>query len=269
MASARSAFAARNAARGRARRGSRTLAPSVRVPERPSRPPSELRTFADGGVIEDGDPGALRHHLLEDLQLLGGQVLELDGAARDVAARPREARREARRDRIARDRRDNRDGAVACRAARTPGPPATTMTSTGALTRSVASAGSRSRLPSAHRYSMATFCPSTHPSSRSPCRNASSRRRARASGCRWRDSQSDTPSPPAAPRRRAARRAEPEPLGTRGGPSLDHLIRPLQERRRDREAEGLGGLEVDHELELRRLLHRQITGRVPLRIRST
>src|SRR6266478_699523 len=29
---------------------------------------------------------------------------------------------------------------------------------------------------------------------------------------------------------------------------LDHLIRPLQERRRDREAEGLGGLEVDHEL---------------------
>ena len=26
---------------------------------------------------------------------------------------------------------------------------------------------------------------------------------------------------------------------------LDHLIRPLQERRRDRQAEGLGGLEVD------------------------
>src|SRR5258707_5156372 len=28
-------------------------------------------------------------------------------------------------------------------------------------------------------------------------------------------------------------------------PSLDHLIRPLQERRRDREAEGLRGLEVE------------------------
>ena len=27
---------------------------------------------------------------------------------------------------------------------------------------------------------------------------------------------------------------------------LDHLIRPLQERRRDRQAEGLGGLEVDN-----------------------
>jgi hypothetical protein len=30
---------------------------------------------------------------------------------------------------------------------------------------------------------------------------------------------------------------------------LDHLIRPLQERRRDRQAEGLGGLEVDHRSE--------------------
>src|SRR6266851_30705 len=29
---------------------------------------------------------------------------------------------------------------------------------------------------------------------------------------------------------------------------IDHLIRPLQERRRDREAEGLGGLEVDDQL---------------------
>ena len=35
---------------------------------------------------------------------------------------------------------------------------------------------------------------------------------------------------------------------------LDHLIRPLQQRRRDRQAEGLGGLEVDHQLELRGLL---------------
>ena len=34
---------------------------------------------------------------------------------------------------------------------------------------------------------------------------------------------------------------------------LDHLIRPLQERGRDREAERLGGLEVDHQLELRGL----------------
>ena len=41
---------------------------------------------------------------------------------------------------------------------------------------------------------------------------------------------------------------------------LDHLIRPLQKRRRDRQAEGLGGLEVDDQLELRRLLDGQLGG---------
>jgi hypothetical protein len=41
---------------------------------------------------------------------------------------------------------------------------------------------------------------------------------------------------------------------------LDHLIRPQQERRRDRESEGLGGPEVDHQLELRRLLDRELSG---------
>jgi hypothetical protein len=35
------------------------------------------------------------------------------------------------------------------------------------------------------------------------------------------------------------------------------LIRPRQQGRRDREAEGLGGLEVDHEFEARRLFDRQ------------
>ena len=41
---------------------------------------------------------------------------------------------------------------------------------------------------------------------------------------------------------------------------LDYLIRPRQQRRRDRQAEGLGGLEVDHQLELRGLLDGQIGG---------
>jgi hypothetical protein len=44
--------------------------------------------------------------------------------------------------------------------------------------------------------------------------------------------------------------------GYRG--SFDHLIRPLQQRLRDREAEGLGGLEVDHQLELGGPLDRQL-----------
>src|SRR4030095_4187788 len=42
--------------------------------------------------------------------------------------------------------------------------------------------------------------------------------------------------------------------------SLDRLIRPLQERRRDRQAEGLGGLEVDGEVVLGGLLYREIAG---------
>jgi hypothetical protein len=42
-------------------------------------------------------------------------------------------------------------------------------------------------------------------------------------------------------------------------PLLDHLIRPLQERRRDREAEGLGRLEVDVKVKLRRNLHGKLS----------
>src|SRR6185295_5631688 len=40
----------------------------------------------------------------------------------------------------------------------------------------------------------------------------------------------------------------------------DHLIRSLDERRRDRQAEGLGGFEVDDQLELRRLLDWEVRG---------
>jgi len=39
---------------------------------------------------------------------------------------------------------------------------------------------------------------------------------------------------------------------------LDNLVSPQQERRRDRQAEGFRRLEVDDELELRRLLDGQI-----------
>ena len=40
----------------------------------------------------------------------------------------------------------------------------------------------------------------------------------------------------------------------------DHLIGAQQDRRRDRQAEGLGGLEVDDQLELRGLLDRKLAG---------
>jgi hypothetical protein len=44
----------------------------------------------------------------------------------------------------------------------------------------------------------------------------------------------------------------------RGGPSFDHLVRPQQQQRRDREAERLRGLEVHDQIELDRLLDRKI-----------
>jgi len=43
-----------------------------------------------------------------------------------------------------------------------------------------------------------------------------------------------------------------------GGDLLDHLIRPRQQSRRNREAERLGGLEVDDKLELRRLFDAEV-----------
>ena len=62
--------------------------------------------------------------------------------------------------------------------------PAVTMTSTLRRTSSAASARRRSGFPSAHRHSMTTFFPSTYPSSRRPCRNASVPRRDQRKGSR-------------------------------------------------------------------------------------
>src|SRR5262245_10149561 len=58
-----------------------------------------------------------------------------------------------------------------------------------------------------------------------------------------------------APRRScdALRAPPPRSAGSGGGPSLEDLIRPRQQRGRDREAERLGGLEVDDEFKLGRL----------------
>src|SRR5262250_2237185 len=43
-------------------------------------------------------------------------------------------------------------------------------------------------------------------------------------------------------------------------PLLNHLIRPPEQRRRNRQAEGLGGLEVDDQFELGGLFNRKIGG---------
>jgi len=57
-------------------------------------------------------------------------------------------------------------------AARIAGVAEETITSTLRRTRSATKPDKRSNFPSAHRYSITTFSPSTYPKSRSPCTNA-------------------------------------------------------------------------------------------------
>src|SRR5262249_35830124 len=69
------------------------------------------------------------------------------------------------------------------------------------------------------------------------------------------------PPSAAAPRRAAQRPCRPPSRrGSPVGPLFDHLIGPQPERRRDREPEGFGGLEVDDQLELGGLLHGHVGG---------
>jgi hypothetical protein len=50
---------------------------------------------------------------------------------------------------------------------------------------------------------------------------------------------------------------------------LNHLIRPCQHVRRYRQADLFGGFQIDDQLELFRLLHRQISWLVPFKILSS
>ncbi len=49
-------------------------------------------------------------------------------------------------------------------------------------------------------------------------------------------------------------------MGTIPGDLLDHFIRPDEDGRRDRQVQGLRRLQVDHQLELGRLLDGQVGG---------
>jgi hypothetical protein len=53
------------------------------------------------------------------------------------------------------------------------------------------------------------------------------------------------------------------------GRLLDHLIRPREHIRRDRQADLLGGFQVDNKLELCRLLDGKVAGLAPFKILST
>ena len=110
---------------------------------------------------------------------------------------------------------------------------------------------------------MRTFRPSSQPSVRRAPRNAATwvcastslsangmrrpTRRMRSACC------APTTTGPARAPKEPARKGAPVHL-------LDHLIGPRQHRRRDPQAEGLGRLEVDHELVLGGLLNGQIPG---------
>jgi hypothetical protein len=50
---------------------------------------------------------------------------------------------------------------------------------------------------------------------------------------------------------------------------LDHLVGLEEDRLRDRESQRLGGLEIDHQLELGGLLDGEISRFAPLKILST
>src|SRR5262245_46486302 len=169
--------------------------------------------------------------------------------------------------------------AVACLKNRVDTGPAETITSTLRRTSSAASAGRRSGFPSAYRHSMTMLFPSTYPRSRRPCRNASLRaglvvgklatrypiRGTFVGCCAAADAQSA---------RSMAQRVRTviflfmffSALSTRHSTldtrpfSLDQSSRPGEHLRWNRHADLLRCLEVDHELKLGRLLHRQIGG---------
>ena len=169
---------------------------------------------------------------------------------------------------------------VAPLAANAGGPPVTTIRSTLRRTRSAASSGRRSFFPSTNRYSIAIFFRSIHPSLVSSCRNASERtaipeavllsrkpmRRIFPVCCASADEQS-AKSIALSVRTvifffisfSLPRFTCHSTLDTRFF-SLDYPVCSHQHVGRNRQADLLGGFQIDDELEFLRLLHREIGG---------
>ena len=246
------------------------------------------------------------HELLEQLQPLAGHA-RCDAGAVPVTFPPGRARlaTSPSSDRIADDRHD--DGDRRRRLLARPGRgavPTATMTSTLSRTSSAASPGAaqlaRRRIGTRSRCSG----PRRSPSSRSPCAEGFDRWVApRSSRTRGSRSASTFPACCAsaasgaarAPASEVSRKRRRSMLGWWGrrrsgvnvedqatagrdlditpvrceGWLLDHLIRPRQQRRWDREAERLGGLQVDHEVRTVGCSTGRSAGFAPLRILST
>ena len=150
---------------------------------------------------------------------------------------------------------------VACFAAMTAAVPAVTMTSTLSRTNSAAISAKRSLRPSAQRYSIATVRPSIQPSSRSRCTKA-------AIHWLWAEGVLAPRNPMVGSFARLLRARRERPRRRRAAEQRDELA-PLHSITSSArassdggmvEAERLGGLEVDDQLELGRLHHRQVGG---------
>src|SRR5262245_53836920 len=153
------------------------------------------------------------------------------------------------------------------------GPPATTIRSTFRRTRSAPSSGSRSSFCSANRYSMVMFFPSIHPSLLISCRNASKRTaipeavllsrkpmRGIFPACCASASESFVRKRIASSQRVILFFMFFSCLVRHAFClfSFDQPIRSGDQLWRNRQADLLRGLEIDHQLELRRLLDRQV-----------
>src|SRR6266446_9119346 len=159
--------------------------------------------------------------------------------------------------------------AVAFFAAPAAGDPVATSDAAGSPISSAARDGRRSKLPSAYRYSIATFRPTTKPCcsnpSRTPVRSgvsASAERLLRypmtgRPGCAVAPNGASAAAPPISAR--SSRRfmyGWPPPCKR----LLDDLVGPREDQRRDGEAERVHGLQVDDQADPPRLLDRQIGG---------